>query len=64
VPNLKTGDHSVRISAYCSAWLAGPLESPRASHRKVGIERVTNLRYSMLNFRGVELKSTERARLM
>ena len=35
-----------------------------ASHRKAGTERVTNPRYSMLNFRGVKLKSTERARLM
>jgi hypothetical protein len=44
--------------------LAGRLENPQASHRKAGIERVTNLRYGMLNFRGVKLKSTERARLM
>jgi hypothetical protein len=64
VPNLKTSDHSVRISSHWSAWLAGPLENPQASHRRAGIERVTDPRYSMLNFRGVKLKSTERARLM
>jgi hypothetical protein len=44
--------------------LAGPVENPQASHRKAGIEGVTDPRYSMLNFRGVKLKSTERARLM
>jgi hypothetical protein len=37
---------------------------PQASHRNARIERVTYPRYSMLNFRGVKLKSTERARLM
>ena len=64
MPNLKTGYHSVRISSYWSAWLAGPLENPQATHRKAGIDKVPYPRYSMLNFRGVKLKSTERARLM
>jgi hypothetical protein len=32
----------MRISSHWSAWLAGPLENPQASHRKAGIEKVTN----------------------
>jgi hypothetical protein len=51
----------VRISSHWSAaWLAGPLENPQASHRNAGIERVTDPRYSMLNFRGVKNLLSER----